>query len=179
VAVFADFRFDTRPYSGYDDPSLPIGAWIASGAATGNATGGSLFMLFLCQIAETTRVTELFNLEQVAIHADVAATIPAVLRTEQMDVLNPNVRATEVQEWLLLLTSAGSADSALQFIGGNQLPIWLGAPTDGDVDAGIQLEFPNVDLRVHHATIQGYMWGPRSIIAPGGPQRPPNGLYGR
>lgn len=179
MTVFSTFRVDTRPYSGYADPSLPIAAWIASGTTTGNGTGGSLFMDFIVQVAETTRVTELFNLEQIAVHTDASGAIVGILRTEQMDVLNPNVRATEVQEWVLPLVANGVADSALNLNNLSGLPIWLGAPTDGDVDAGLQLEFLNVDTIVFHATLQGYMWGPRSVVAPGGPQRPPFGYFGR
>jgi len=179
VTLFTTFRVNTRPYTGYVDPSLPIGAWIASGSATGNATGGSLFMAFLVQIAETQRVTELYNLEQLAVHIDELAIVRGIMRTEQMDVLNPNVRATEVQAWQLDLQAGESPDAALPLASSTVLPLWLGAPTDGDVDAGLQFEFANANGRVHHVTCQGYIWGPRCVVAPGGPQRPPFGFYGR
>jgi len=174
VTIQVEFRFETRPYTGYVDPAFPIGAWIGSGRLLGNATGGVAQMNFLAQQSEAQRVTELYNIEQVAVSVDHNSTILAAMFTEQMDVLNPNVRATQVQRWRILLTSdSNDAIMSLGDLAG--LPIWLGAPTDGGAAAGISFTFPNIDTRNYDVTVQGYIWGPRSMVAPGGPQRPPFG----
>ena len=61
---------------------------------------------------------------------------------------------------------------------GPRLPIWLGVVGRQEGDSVITFQFDNVNLRLYQIVIQGYMWGPRSVLAPGGPRRPVGGLFG-
>jgi len=176
MTVDTDFRVDTRPYSGYEDPGLPIASYIASGSSTGNGTGGNHLLSFLFQVAESDIVTERYNLEQFHIDIGVAASLIAIMSAQGMDHLAFPFRIAARQRWSLIVGSDGVADAAGAITEMSALPIWLGMPQP-EVDAGIRFQIPNVDLQVVTASIQGYIWGPRSILAPGGPKRPPDGYF--
>lgn len=180
MSEFFDFHVHTRPYTGYVEPGLPIGSWIAGAEVIGTASGGFLVMSCLFQHAETVRVTELFNLEQLSM--DVAQSTPAsaFITTLRMDILAPGTEVDfgEEQRWLSLLQTDGVGEASMSLADQAGLPLWLGAPSVLGVDAGLRFEFRNANLIEYTVTAQGYMWGPRSVIAPGGPQRPPFGFFG-
>jgi len=176
VTVNAVFRVDTRPYTAYDNPSLPVAAWIAQGGVAGDATAGSVFMNFHFK-DDPQDVSEFFNLEQMSIDIATDANVEVRMETLQMDQLSVN-RPASPQVWHLQLNGiSGLATGAMPLLS-NQLPLWLGSPAGGEGSSGLSFEFLNIDLRLYAITIQGYMWGPRSVLAPGGPQRPIGGLFG-
>lgn len=179
MVVVGEFRVDVRPYSGYEDPSLPIGAWVAQGGIAGDASGGDLFMIFSFARDDDAQVTELYNLEQVAIDTTKATGSEAAL----MDVLNMDQLAfnrplTDARYAILLADTISGFGVALLEGGFAPLPIWLGAPSRVEGDKGLRFQFDNVDLQLYSIIIQGYIWGPRSVLAPGGPRRPVGGLFG-
>lgn len=179
MSVFGTFRVDTRPYTGYSDPGLPIGAWIAEAGIVGDVSGGIVRMNFLIELEGGVRISELYNLEQMAVDTSSATGRNIVLATINMDRLSP-ARQASPQKWKFQ-TLAGPAESALDVEHLAGLPLWFGAP-DVDTpagDKGFSLTFPNVDLLLYAATLQGYFWGPRSVLAPGGPRRPVGGFLGR
>ena len=171
------FRVDVRPYTGYDDPSLPIAAWISQGGVAGDASGGVLTMTFLFQRDDDARVTELFNLEQISIDTDANADDEFLLRTVNMDNLAQN-RPASPQMWSLIVEGIPSVNMAALRDRSPALPLWIGAPNQDEGDVGLRIQVTNTDLRLYAVTLQGYMWGPRSVLAPGGPRRPVGGLFG-
>jgi len=178
VTVFTDFRIDTRPYSGYADPSLPIATYIAQGSTVGDASGGQMNIAFIFQDGDAPRTTEMYNLEQLAMDTSINAAALGTMRLLRMDSLSTN-RPAFGQSWSLLLpASQGSSENALG-IGALALPLWFGAPNVDEGDALVRFIFSNVDLELYLVTIQGYIWGPRSVMAPGGPQRPVGSLFGK
>lgn len=176
MTVSADFRVETRPYSGYDDPGLPIAAYVASGEATGDASGGFVNLTFRFQIAEGANVTERYNLEQLHVDVQTGTNTAVVMVLQGMDHIQFPFRPMARQEWTMILNSNGVADSSLPVSELAGLPIWMGMPVPG-VDAGVEFQFPNLDTVLFTASVQGYIWGPRSILAEGGPRRPPNGFF--
>jgi len=177
VAVTTDFDVFVRPYSGYEDPSFPIATYIASGTEVGNGTGGTMVLRYLFQRAVAQDISELYNIEQFAIHVDENMDIGANIETLNMDHLGGPILAL-IQRWNLLLDFAGvGMGCATSIQSQNGLPKWLGRPQTG-VDAGVQIEFVNTLLVNYTATLQGYIWGPRAVLAQGGPQRPPFGYFG-
>lgn len=175
MSVFGTFRIDTRPYTGYADPGLPIGSWIAQAGIVGDASGGIVKMQFLIELEGGVRISELYNIEQMSVDTNLSGR-GMILDTANMDRLAPNRQASP-QKWHFstLSVSSVSAIPASQLTG---LPLWLGAP-DVDTpagDKGFNLTFTNEDLVFFAATFQGYFWGPRSVIAPGGPRRPVGGF---
>lgn len=181
MTVLAQFRVDTRPYSGYDDPAFPIASWISQGLVIGDASAGSANIDLLFVFAEgLAAITEMYNLEQLHVDTQVPTTEQILMRTQSMDNLAPNRPAAE-QSWLIPLTSTGANDTVMSLVQASGLPLWLGSPTivggGGNLDSGLRFEFQNVNLVVYEVSAQGYMWSTRSILAPGGPQRPPFGLF--
>lgn len=179
MAVSGNFRVDTRPYSGYAEPSLPQAAWIAQAGIAGDASAGLLIINFLFQLSANRRVTESYNLEQISIDISDATDEDFLMSTLNMDSLSP-ARPASPQKWIWELGTDGESDAALKADKMNGLPLWLGAPTipAGSSSAGLRFTTDNVNGRLYAITVQGYIWGPRSVLAPGGPQRPVNGFFG-
>lgn len=181
MSVTGNFVYDVRPYSGYTDPSLPTGAYIAQGGIAGDASGGLLTMNFLFQIAEQNRITELFSLEQISLDIADGADVDVVMSTLNMDILS-QARAASPQKWFFRVINVTTAlGGAIAEMGTTILPLWLGSPNiDALGDAGgLRFQWVNANLRLYAITIQGYIWGPRSILAEGGPRRPVSGLFSR
>lgn len=180
MSVLARFRVDVRPYSGYNDPALPISGWIAQGGAVGDASGGNLTMDFnFMDGEEIPRISELFNLEQIAIDTT-GGSEGLFMETRNMDNLSP-ARAGSPQKWAWIVSVVlGNAALRNDATPKGPLPIWLGAPNQDapSSEAGLRFTWANTNLRLYAITIQGYRWGPRSVLAPGGPQRPPFGYFG-
>jgi len=176
VTETTQFAVNTRPYSGYTDPALPIASYIAQGTDLGTVTGGSLFLEFPFQLAAGPDVSNLYNLEQFAIHVDQNLNIGANLETFAMDHLAGPLVAL-IQRWSLLVNfGGGGLGNANDFGTMAGLPVWLGRPQTG-LDAGLRFELINTLNVTYTATIQGYIWGPRSVLAQGGPQRPQSGYF--
>ncbi len=176
MVVTALFRVDIRPYSGYGDPALPIASWIAQGGVAGDASGGAVFMDFPFQRDQDAQISELFNLEQLSFDTSTDTNREVILETVRMDNLAQN-RPASPQKWQFRSEGAsGTVVSAMQLLD-IRFPLWLGAPNRDEGNSGLRLSTNNVDLLLYAATLQGYMWGPQSILAPGGPQRPVAGLF--
>ena len=178
MAVPIDFRVDIRPYSAYDDPSLPIAAWISQGGVAGDASGGFVSMSFVFQRADDPQISELFNLEMLSFDTSQSASQNMMLETVAMDTLAPN-RPASSQRWQMLTVATSVGTSGLTLEKNNVLPLWLGSPSREEGQGVLRITTPNVDLLLYAATLQGYMWGPRSVLAPGGPRRPVGGLFGK
>jgi len=181
VTVTGTFNYDVRPYSGYEDPGLPIASYIAQGGLAGDASGGTIIFNFPFMLEQEEKITELFNLEQLTADHDDVATADVVMRTVNMDTLSRNRSATS-QQWSFTTVNVSAAlGGSVMALTRRQLPLWLGSP-NLDARAGtalLRFTFVNVDLRLCFISIQGYIWGSRSILAPGGPRRPVGGgLFG-
>ena len=179
MSVGFSVRVDVRPYTGYDDPGLPIAAWISQAGVVGNASGGTLNIDFLFQLDAQPLTTELYNLEQVSADTSAEAERQFSLETLNMDQLALN-REGSPQKWRSrVLAATGSGIAATELDGATILPLWLGAPNRAEGDSGIRMFWQNADLLLYAVTLQGYIWGPRSVMAAGGPRRPVGGLFGK
>lgn len=178
MTVTDNFRVDIRRFSGYSNPALPIASYISQGGSVGDASGGSVFQNLLFRLGSEPDVSRslMYNLEQLS--ADISANTAedVLFRTLNMGQLAPN-RPESPQKWILSLRNDGVDEGAANIAHIAGLPLWLGSPNAGGSDAGIRWEWDNIDLRLYAVTIQGYIWGPRSVLADGGPQRPPNGMF--
>ena len=179
MSVAVDVRIDVRPYSGYVEPALPIAAYVGQGVLVGDASGGTMDMSFIYQRNDDAQISEMFNLEQIAFDSGIAVGQGVSMRLVAMDSLSQN-RPMFGQIWSLQTDGIlGEADSALAISSGSMLPLWFGSPNRDEGDGLVRFTIPNVDFLIIGCTIQGYMWGPRSVLAPGGPQRPIGSLFGR
>ena len=178
MSVFGTFRVDTRPYTGYAEPGLPIGAWITQSGLAGDASGGIARMTFLFELEGGVRISELYNIEQISIDTSTAVGRDCILATLNMDALSPGRQASP-QQWHMQTELNSGVGSAAPLVDQAGLPLWLGAPAVDTPagDKGFTLTLPNIDGVLYAATVQGYFWGPRSVIAPGGPRRPVGGFF--
>lgn len=177
MSVFAEAHIDIRPYSAYEDPSLPVASWISQLGIVGDGSGGIARINFLIEREGQVRITELFNLEQIAVDTSSLARIFS-LETNDMDNLSP-ARQVSPQIFAFTTTVTANGVSAMLPDQYTVLPIWFGAPeqTGSAQDKGLRVTFNNSDGLLYLVTLQGYMWSPRSILAPGGPRRPVGGLF--
>lgn len=177
MPVISNFRTEMRPYSGYRDPSLPVGAWIANGALIGDLSGGFIQMNFLFQFGQQPLNSQLYNIERFS--ADISASLSLLgeIQTRQMDNLAPG-RPVGVQRWIFDITGDNVNNASCKLDSFSGLPIWLGSCQEAFLECGVRFQFQNLDGLTHTVTVQGYVWDPRSVLAPGGPQRPPNGFLG-
>jgi len=177
MAVTVTFRVETRPWRGYDDPSLPAGSWFAEGSAPGDGTGGALTVDLLFKFSGQALNGNLFNLEAMSIFAIPGTVTSCVVSTARLDFLSPSRPAAGklfVVPLLLGLTGAGSA-SGLQELNS---PVFLGAAVEAANTAALRFQTDNGVGSLLNINAGGYFWEPRSLLAPGGLNRPPNGLYG-
>ena len=180
MSVGFDFRVDIRPYSGYSDISLPIASWHGEAGAVGDASGGIINMDFLFQRDDDAQISELFNLEALTMDIDADPALEWAMSTTNMDSFATHRPATD-RVWKVTMGGIGalsiSAGAALN--SPDILPIWLGSPNRNEGDAGLRFRTSNVLNRLYFVQIEGMMWGPRSVLADGGPRRPVGGgLYG-
>jgi len=177
MAIAQTFRIDIRPYFGYDSPTLPIAAWIGQAGIVGDASGGNIIFDFVFQDTDGPQISELFNFEQLSMDISSSAQNRDIsIETVNMDSLSRNRPASE-QRWQTLVSAvSGTANTELQ--PGWILPLWLGAPSRFEGLSSLRFVTVNVDLLFYAITVQGYMWGPRSMLAPGGPQRPVGAMFG-
>lgn len=176
MTVSVDARVETRPFSGFNDPALPTGSYIAQVGVAGDASGGIVLIDFEFMNEGNPLNNQMYNLEQISIDTSTAASEVFEMETLNMDRLAPT-RGASPKKWRWV-TSAGIAASMLPVQQLSGLPLWLGAPNQEAPSGSALLRFncTNTDLRLYAITIEGYIWGPRSVLAPGGPQRPARGF---
>jgi len=179
VSLGIDFRVDIRPYSGFTDPGLPVASWISQAGGAGDASGGQLDFGFFFQLDGQPLISELFNLEQISIDTTSGTSADCLLETVNMDNLALN-RPGSTQQWMFKSAGGTGLGGRSAYDGfSNVLPLWLGSPNRDEGDSGLRMTFDNVDLLLVAVTLQGYMWGPRAVLAEGGPRRPVGGgLFG-
>jgi len=126
--------------------------------------------------AEATN-SQMYSLEQLAIHATDAAALPVRIDMGNFDATpsQGSTGAIFTTYTVTLVVSAGSGASLP--LNAINLPLFLGAPRK---DINVDLSFDKVNDGVGSLAVsaQGYFWGPGAINAEGGPQRPPSSLYG-
>lgn len=168
-----------RPFTGYRDPSLPIAMWLGSANVTGDGSLGVMSAIIAFTLASAPRSGNLYSLEQVTAHATLGAPSHNFrLTADNMESISSdgiNQRFQAVGSF-----SSGpdtiAADlnlGALAALRG----IFLGTQAIGLAMASLILADINEDTSILTLIAQGYVWGPRSVLAEGGPSRPLQGLY--
>lgn len=170
-----------RPFRGFSDPALPAGYWAAKSSVLGDGSGSlqSLDIRFTPSTGGTNSL--MYSLEQLMINVT-RNTLPDC----RLDLANfdpfPSQASTGAvtvfYAFPLVVDPANSGRLAMSPRDMTFLPLFLGA-TIKDANAEIGVDVDNVTATSLAVFAQGFFWTPGAINAPGGPQRPPNSVYGR
>jgi len=168
-----------RMWRGFDDPSLPVGAYISLGLAVGDASGGFLEIEHQFKLAGQAGNGRFYNIEQMNAFSTDATFVSAFLVAVGFEEL-PTANIT-VQRWVFTLNLDAGGFAVGQFSTGlPNFPIFIGQSSpDISVLAAVRVGLANPGAGlVLQSVIQGYIWEPRSVMAAGGLQRPLTSLYG-
>ena len=165
-----------RRFNGYNDPRLPEAQWMVHETLTGDASAGSLTIIMQFASAESPLDSRVYSLDQVAVMSGNTSTAIMHLQTLNMDDI---LGAAPLPRWAFTTVADGVGTTCMAvqdakafrgiFLGRQRLP--------GSISR-LDLITPNVDTFTVEVYAMGYAWGPRSVLADGGPQRPLSGLLG-
>lgn len=170
MAVTASFTVHKRLWGGYDERQFPTALWVAAGRIEGDGTGGLATFIAVFNPASAVKVNEWYSLEQITMFDGESGNreISIIASNFDSDVLG-------VKAWRIQLQTAG-ASSAIP-IELSAIGVFLGNQRSANTQLDVQLAKANVAFN-WDLVLEGYVWGPRSLSAPGGFQRPTTGLYG-
>jgi len=176
VTVVVTNAISIRPWRGYDDPGLPVGMYFAQNAVTGDGSGGDMLILFEFKGEASPVSGRFFNIEQINIFHSAVAGKTGHISINNFETLGPVGLVN--RQYRFRLEDNVNGVSAIEAIA-LPLPLFMGsvAPVAG-LAADLEVGIDNVDLTSLVATIQGYIWEPRSVQAEGGLRRPVDSLYG-
>jgi len=177
MSVIATRAIRARLFSGYEDPRYPTGMWTASRAVTGDGTGGDMSVQINFALATELRNSQYYSLEELTIFQGAVGDDIGELLIANFDIGSvPTVGDARVYSLTLLANQAGGGAltpaESLFFQG-----LMIGRQANPNTATSISFTIDNVDLRVLTMTLGGYVWSARSTAIPGGPQRPPTGIY--
>jgi len=120
----------------------------------------------------------LYNLEQVGLIATNNVLAYGSVCTINMDEFGNLTGSDNVRSFTMLPTQLAAHGSAIDVkdaaaLGG----MFLGRQLLLGQRARVEVGTPNINTSLMTLTAQGYMWSPRSVLAEGGPARPPMSLY--
>lgn len=181
MAVSTTTEVSYRRFQGYSTPQYPTGYWYARQAQLGDATGGTQSVIFQFVPATATQLnSNMFSLEEISATASNNVTAYAGVVSHNLDSFGLPTGANAKGVWLyqvgtstfpVIGSSLFARDAAAL------VPWFLGSQRLTGMMTGLEFATPNVNLSLLTVYAQGYIWGPRSVLADGGPQRPPNRLY--
>jgi len=177
VTVSVSNGISIRPWRGYDDPGLPVGMYIGQNAVTGDASAGDMIIFFDFKGEGEPVSGRFFNLEQINVFHSGTSPKDGHVVLNNFETLGPVGLVNRQYKFELVNNFNGvSALSERIYL---PLPLFLGsvAPV-ASLAATLEVGIDNVDLTSLVATIQGYIWEPRSVQAEGGLRRPVDSLYG-
>lgn len=165
-----------RRFTGFMDPRFPIGFWWGAGESTGDGSGG--FLRHALDFAGVSiRDAQLYSLEQIdQLRSSSTSAGDFEILTDGFDDLDRTGT-----DWDMVVQAIQPGSSAILLGATRDLSAlrgyFLGNPAISSPPANLSVAVTNVNLATLRIRAQGYIWDPRSILADGGPQRPPTGLY--
>ena len=177
MAIVQTTPITRREFAGFDDPSLPEGIYQAGAFTTGDGTGGNITQIFEFNSSAARRDARFYSLEYLTLTqaGDGGSREIELAITNLGSVLGAIFRRWRFQ----FLSSVSLARTALPGDVYSFLPVFLGRQSLPNSNSTVFFTLANTDTVITSYTIEGYMWGARSINAPGGPSRPLQGMYPR
>jgi len=184
VSIAHSMRFTRHAWAMPQIPGFPLGVWSASDDDEGDATGGAItFQHIFRNTSNNLGDTNLYNIEHLFCGVQDATQDACRLTINGMDpgtgqgstsrpidrVYTFSLIANDVPD-ALFIQSTRPRDSTV--------PIWVGTYDGPDTDLGdMIIALENKDGDRVSVGVYGYYWAPGAVNAPGGIQRPPNGLW--
>jgi len=159
-----------RGFSGYEDPRYPTGMHLTEGAVIGDASGGDKVLIFDFSTVAAPRNSQYYSLDELRITNFAAAAAVGELAIVNFD-------SSVTTRFAIELVVTDVAFGSLQLHDYLKRPLFLGRQRSRTAATSISISFNNVDTILLRAYIAGYVWSARSTNVPGGPQRPPTGIY--
>lgn len=179
MAVTQRRTVELRPWNAFSEPALPEGGWFVNFVIAHAGGGGLVTAEARFQETNESLSSRLWSMEQISMTQLGALGSPTIeIRTTNLETFQrQGVGNTGFTVRMVANPGTGRSleGSHLTF-----LPWFLGAPRIENIAAGF--EVLDADGGVGERTsmlISGYYWGPAARNAPGGPQRPVTGLFGR
>jgi len=168
-----------RMWRGYDDPGLPVGAYIGHNLVVGDVTGGTAFVEFNFKQINEPATGRFYSLEQCNIFTTTTSFVNGSMAVRFFDRTGPF--QISVRQYRFELKTDGISNAALRY---NEdfppMPLFLGQSTRLQNELSrVAFEIANINLVVFQVVIQGFIWEARSILAEGGLRRPLDTVYGR
>jgi len=176
MTVFDTAQVVFYEFPGHADPGLPIGAWAAQGNVTGDASAGSRILDVVFAPSTQPRNSLMYSLEQLSVLDE--SNTSSVIEVSTVN-LGQAASTDFSQAWAanMVADTAGVNANLLaadaQFFRG----LFLGRSSGQSVGVLLRIGADNIDTEDIIVHAEGYMWGVRSLNAPGGPRRPVSGLY--
>lgn len=166
-----------RIWRGWQDPGLPVGAYIASQFVIGDASGGAQIVFFDFAGEGEPVSGRFYNIEQFDSHHNGLADIFGSLQSSNWESIGPTFLTDRI--WNISYFGDGVTDSGLSNGNSPPMPLFLGQPQPNpDLASSVSVRIANTLNRTLVAMIQGYIWEPRSVNVEGGLRRPIEALYG-
>lgn len=179
MTVTAKLHVSQRPWRGYLDPGLPVGMYIASGTVLGDGSGGNEVIQFIFRGEGNSVTGRFYNIEQLEVMRASTVAQNGFLESFNFE----SVGATGLVNYerhLRVEVDEDNFGTALDQSTGPKMPLFLGsAQALADLEAQVNVGFKNGLNITLAASIQGYIWEARSVMAEGGLRRPADSLYGR
>ena len=181
MSVIVDAAVVPRMWRGWDDPSYPVGAYIANGVLIGDASGGVMQVNFPFKFEAAPADGRFYNIEQISAFAagPPVASLEAFIRVISFETLGPFVIG-ERQYHFRITQNLPLSNAGVDF---PPMPLFLGQTsrlTAGSIAfSHLQIGTANLNLTAWSVDIQGYIWEPRSVLSEGGLKRPADNLYGQ
>jgi len=183
VSIAHSMRFTRHSWAMPNVPGFPTGVWSASADDEGDASAGIIsFQHIFRNTSNNLGDTNLYNIEAVMCAAAVSTQNAIRLAINGMDPgtgqISTPLPIDRIYQYALESVDTGAGFTrALSALQGN-VPIWVGTYAGLDTDLGdMTIALENSDGDRVLTAVYGYFWSPDAVNAPGGIQRPPNGLW--
>lgn len=169
MSIIATKDFNLAIGQGYDDPGHPIGVWECATSVTGDGSGGTRSVQLNLKGAGV-QIGNMFSLEEIwASDSDVTATDALFMSTTGFQGFG-TTRSIAIP--MLVLDSETSLNAEPR-----QYKLFIGRGGTPGTAAPLTFQKANANTEVLAVACRGYIWTPRSVGAPGGPRRPPDGPF--
>lgn len=175
MSIVAEQEVQVREFSGWTDPQFPSGYWSSAGVGIGDASGGLMTIQINFSRATDQRNSQFYSLEQLFCWIQASSTQQGELILANFD-LGRGASTNRIMNASFVSSPTGNSSFRSDLM---RLPngLFLGRQADALTSTSLSLVLVNVTGIVTQLRVEGYIWDARSVAVPGGPQRPPTGVY--